>query len=110
MIASKLSNEKTKTKVYWSILKIFYIVEKILVIPPLLTNNELISEFKMKANHFNSFFAPQCTWLDNNSKVPGSQTSIIDSNLSSLQFEDKDIIKTIRSLISIKICDFAEDS
>ena len=71
-------------------------LKKILV--PLLINNELISEFKMKANHFNSFFAPQCTWLDNNSKVPGSQTSIIDSNLSSLQFEDKDIIKTIRSL------------
>ena len=75
---------------------IVFNLKKILV--PLLINNELISEFKMKANHFNSFFAPQCTWLDNNSKVPGSQTSIIDSNLSSLQFEDKDIIKTIRSL------------
>ena len=93
MIASKLSNEKTKTKVYWSILKIFYIGEKILVIPPLLTNNELISEFKMKANHFNSFFAPQCTWLDNNSKVPGSQTSIIDSNLSYYSLRIRTLLK-----------------
>ena len=74
----------------------------------------------MKANHFNSFFASHCTPLNNNSKVPESQTYITDSKLSSLQFEDKDIIKIIRSLdinkahgyddISIrmlKICDLA---
>ena len=52
----------------------------------------------MKANHFNSFFVSHCTPLNNNSKVPGSQTYITDSKLSSLQFEDKDIIKIIRSL------------
>ena len=68
------------------------------VIPPLLINNELISDFKMKANQFNSFLASHCTPLNNNSKVSGSQTYITDSELSSLQFEDKDIIKTIRSL------------
>ena len=74
----------------------------------------------MKANHFISFFASYCTPLNNNSRVPGSQTCITDSKLSSLQFEDKDIIKIIRSLninkahghddISIrmlKICDLA---
>ena len=59
-------------------------------------NNDLISDFKMKANHFNSCFASHCTPLDNNSKIPGSQTYITDSKLSSLQFEDKDI-KIIRS-------------
>ena len=75
---------------------------------------------KMKANHFNSFFASHCTPSDNNSKVPGSQTYITDSKLFSLQFEDNDIINIIRSLdtdkahehndISIrmlKICDLA---
>ena len=74
----------------------------------------------MKANHFNSFFASPYSPLNNNSKIPGSQTYITDSKLSSLQFEDKDIIKIIRSLntnkahghdnISIrmlKICDLA---
>ena len=82
--------------------------------------NELISDFKMKANHFNSFLASHCTPLNNNSEVSGSQTYITDSEFSSLQFEDEDIIKTIRSLninkahghddISIrmlKICDLA---
>ena len=66
------------------------------------------------------FFASQCTTLDNNSTIPGSQTYITNSKLSSLQFEDKDIIKKTRSLntnkahghddISIKmlkICDLA---
>ena len=71
---------------------------KKIVIPPLLINSELISGFKMKANHFNSFFAFHCTPLNNNSKVPGSQTYITNSKLCSLQCEDKVIIKIIRSL------------
>ena len=83
-------------------------------------NNELISDFKMKANHFNSFFASQCTPLDNNSTIPASQTYITNIELSSLQFEDNEIIKIIRSFdttkahghddISVKmlkICDLA---
>ena len=120
VLASKLNNPKTSAKAYWSILKSFYNGKKIPVIPPLLINNEIISDFKMKANHFNSFFASHCTPLNNNSKVPESQTYITDSKLSSLQFEDKDIIKIIRSLdinIShghddksirmLKICDLA---
>ena len=120
IIASKLNNPKTTAKAYWSILKAFYNDKKIPVIPLLLINNELISDFKMKANYFNSFFASLCTPLNNNNKVPGSQTCITDSKLSSLQFEDKDIIEIIRSLdinkahghddISVwllKICDLA---
>ena len=31
--------------------------------------------------------------LDNNSKIPGNQTYVTDNKLSSLQFEDNDIIK-----------------
>ena len=120
IIASKLNNPKTSAKAYWSILKTFCNGKKIQVIPPLSINNKLISDFKMKANHFNSFFASQCTMLDNNSTIPEIPTYLTDSKLSSLQFEDKDIIKIIRSLdtnkadghdsISIKmlkICDLA---
>ena len=77
-------------------------VKKIRVIPPLSINNKLISDFKMKANHFNSFLASQCTTLDNNSTIPEIQTYLTDSKLSSLQFEDKDIIKIIRSLDTSK--------
>ena len=61
------------------------------------------ADFKMKANHFNSFIASQSTPSNNNSKVPGSQTYITGSNLSSLQFEDKDITEIIRSLDTNKV-------
>ena len=56
-IASKFNNPKTSAK-DWSILKPFYNGKKMPVIPPLLINNELISDFKTKANHFNSFLLP----------------------------------------------------
>ena len=63
IIASKLNNPKTSAKVYWSILKTFYNGKKIPVIPPFFINNELILDFKMNANHFNSFSASNCTPL-----------------------------------------------
>ena len=44
------------------------------------------------------FFASHCTPLDNNSKIPETQTFITDNKLSPVQFEDNDIIKIIRSL------------
>ena len=95
-------------------------VKKIPIILPLLINSELILDFKIKANYFNSFFASHCTPLNSNNKVPGSQTNIADSKLSSLQCEDKDIIKITRllninkvqwhddiSIRMLKICDLA---
>ena len=114
----KLNNPETSAKAYRLILKTLYNSKKIPAIPALLVNNELISDFKMKENHFSSFFASHCTRLDNKSKVPRRQTYITDRKLSSLQFEDNDVIKIIRSLntnkahghddISIKmLCDLA---
>ena len=64
-IASKLNNRKASAKAYWSVLTPIYNGKKIQVIPPLLLNNELISDFKMKANHFNSLLASHCTLLNN---------------------------------------------
>ena len=55
-IALKLNNPKTNAKTYWSILKTFYNGKKIPVIPPLLINNKLVSNFKTKANHLMLFF------------------------------------------------------
>ena len=49
----------------WSILKTFVNVTKIPVIPPLLENNKLITDFKLKANLFNDFLNQQCTALNN---------------------------------------------
>ena len=88
----------TNTKTYWSILKTFYNGKKVLVIPLLLINNKLISDFKVKANHFNHFFASQCIPSNNNSKRPENQTYVTNTKLSSVKFEDTEIINIIRSL------------
>ena len=44
------------------------------------------------------FFASYYNPLGNNSKTPETQTFLTDNKLSSLRFEDNDIIKIIRSL------------
>ena len=54
-IALKLNNSKTIATTYWSILKTFYNDNKILVIPPFLTENKFVSIFKTKAKHFSIF-------------------------------------------------------
>ena len=53
---------------------------------------------KQKQTFLRFFFASYCTPLDNSSKIPRNQTYVTDNKLSSLQFEDSDIIKIIRSL------------
>ena len=106
--------------IYWSILKTFYNAKKVPIFPPLLINDKLISDFEVKANHFNNFFASKCTPLDNSSKILESQTYLTNTKLSSIIFENKGIINIIRSLSGgkahghdnisnrmLKICDSA---
>ena len=89
------------------------------IIPPLLFNNKLISDFKLKANYFNDFFASQCTPLHNNRKIP--ETYVTKLNCHQVNLRARKLV--IRSLdvnkahghdsISIrilKICDSATGS
>ena len=62
-LARKLTNPKTSSKTYWSILKTFYNGRKVLLTPLLVINNKLEADFKRKADHFNNFFASKCTPL-----------------------------------------------
>ena len=86
------------TKTYWSILETFYNGKKVSIIPPLLINDKLISDFEIKSNLFKKFFASQCTPLDNSSKITESETYITNTRLSSIEFDKKGIINVIRSL------------
>ena len=56
-LANKLIDPKTSSKTYWHILKTFYNSRKIPIIPLSLINDELETEFKKKAHHFNVLFA-----------------------------------------------------
>ena len=97
-LSFKLNDPKTSAKAYWSILKALYNGKKIPLIPPILVNSKLISNFKEKANHFNAFFASQCTRVSNDSVLPSKTNSVSNVSLSSIQFKDQDILKIIRSL------------
>ena len=97
-LARKLNNPKTSAKTYWSILKTFYNGRKIPLIPPLLINDQLVSDFKVKANHFNAFFSMQCTPLVNGSQIPDAVSFETNERLSSIDFSNDDTIKIIRSL------------
>ena len=55
-IASRLNDPKTNAKTYWFIFKTFYNGKKVPIIPPLLINNKLISDFEVKTNYFNDSF------------------------------------------------------
>ena len=51
--AKKLNDPSKNAKTCWSILKTVFNDRKILVIPPLLTDGRLASDFEEKANRFN---------------------------------------------------------
>ena len=70
---------------------------KIPVIPPLLIDGKLVSDFKEKANRFNEFFSCQCTPLNNGSECPSQLILYINKRLSSV-FNGQDVIKIIRAL------------
>ena len=91
-IASRLNDPK----MYWSVLKTFCKDKKVLIIPPFLINNKLISDFEVKANYFNDFFKSQCTPLNNNRKIPETRSYVTNTKQSSIKFEGKDINKIIR--------------
>ena len=71
-LSDKLRDPRTSAKAHWSILKTLYNGKRIPLIPPILVNNKLIPNFKKKANHFNAFFASQCTPVSNDSAIPST--------------------------------------
>ena len=52
----------------------------------------------MKANIFHRFFAEQCTPLKNNSVLPVNQMFLTQSRLSSVSFNEDEILKIVRAL------------
>ena len=73
-MTNKLTNVEKSSKAYWSILKSFLNNKKIPLIPPLFYKNCFITNFKGKAEPFNSFFADQSTFMSNASKIPSNFT------------------------------------
>ena len=71
---------------------------KIPVIPPLLENNKLITDFKLKVNLFHDSFNHQCTTVYNLNSVPENLNFESEKRLSIFEICNGDIVKFIRSL------------
>ena len=98
MLAIKLFNPSTSSKTYWSILKTFCNNKKIPLIPAIFIGYKLESDFKLKANHFNNYFASKCTPINNDSFLPSSFEFYFQSRLSSLNIIEDNILKIVRVL------------
>ena len=72
--------------------------EKIPISPPLYHNGNFIIGFCQKAERFNSFFAEQCSILQNSSKLPTNLAPLRHQSLTSINFSQGDILKIIQNL------------
>ena len=102
-LPKKLVDPKTSTKSYWSILKMFLNNKKIPCIPPLRHQNKYVTDFKEKAEIFNSFFAEQCSLMNNSSKLPSTFLKRTDKFISSVSFSSNHIARIIRDLDPNKV-------
>ena len=97
-LAKKLNNPSLRCKTYWSILKTFFNGKKVPLIPPLIINDQLVTDFKVKANHFNNHFSSQCSVINNDSQIPSSHIFTTFDKLNSIAFNEGDILKIVQNL------------
>ena len=101
-MSAKLTKFHKSSKAYWSLLKTFLNNKKIPLIPPLYHQGGFITNFKVKAELFNSFFASQCSLIKNDSKLSSYLNYKTDSRLSAVNFFIHAIAKILQNLDSNK--------
>ena len=94
----KLCSEAVAPKYYWSLLKTMLNDKKVPCIPPIFQDNKFITDFSKKAGLFNSFFAKQCSVIENNSVLPSSTNPITDQYLANIESTKDDIKRIICKL------------
>ena len=99
-MTSELNDPKTAPKTYCSILNRFLYNKKIPSIPPLLVQNKFISNFRVKANILNDFFASVCTPI-NKSTLPQFAYKT-DVKINSFRVVQNDISRIIKTLYAEK--------
>ena len=97
-LGKKLGDPSRSIKTYWATLRTLWNGKKVSNIPPLLANDELITEFEVKANIFNKYFASQCTTINNNSVLPSTLNHLTDDKLSSFNISPEVIFELIKNL------------
>ena len=96
-MASKANDPNLAPKTYWSILKSFVNGKKISLIPPILVNDQLVTNFLEKANLFNEFFTQQCNTIENYSNLPNDLVFETIKRVSFFDISKDKSTKIIRS-------------
>ena len=97
-LANKLSSKKLNQKCYWSILQSFLNGKKIPCIPPIIHIDNVITDIRENSKLFNTFFAQQCSLIENSRTLPTCIFPKTDKSPSTIHFSEKDILKIIRLL------------
>ena len=97
-ISKKLCSKAIAPKYYWSLLKTMLNDKKVPCIPPIFHDNKFVTDFSKKADLFNSFFAKQCSIIENNSVLPSSTIPVTDQYLANTEFTKDDIKRIICKL------------
>ena len=88
-LSQSLNNLATSSKTYWTILKTFYSATKMPLILPLVINDQLIIDFREKANYFNLQFARQRTPIENDSSILTEKTVCVILQFRQLTLKTK---------------------
>ena len=97
-MTKKLTNVSKNCKAYWPLLRRLLNNKKIPLIPPLFHENKFVTDFKEKAELFNSRFATQCSLISNSSNLLPHIKHLTDNRLSFVSFSHDKIEKIIQNL------------
>ena len=92
-LTQKLNTIQKSTKAHWTAWKFLLNNRKIPVIPPLFHDNRFVTDFKEKAEIFNSFFVKQRSLIKNDSKLPLRLHFLNEKCLSTVKLVNTDILK-----------------
>ena len=90
-LSSKLNNPDTSPRRYWSIINRFLNNKKMPIIPPVLLEGNLISDFEKKAELLNNHFASQCSLVKDASTLPNLEYKT-DERLNYFQINQNSIL------------------
>ena len=100
-LCNKITDNSNGQKIFWAAYNRLLNKKKISNIPPLLENDEYVSDFKTKASIFNEYFALQCRPLAINCVLP-KFSARTNQTLNSVFISEDKIIQVIEKLSSKK--------
>ena len=96
-LSTKFVKQKSNPKICWSVLKRFLNDKKRPWTPSLFHENKLVTDFRKKADIFNSFFAKECSLINSDSSLPSKIKKKTGNCLYSVKYSTKDILQIIKT-------------